>query len=767
MADGVPGESEDAAGPQDGQASYAGRGAFELLSDIAIACNEATSIEEAMQFAVDRVCSFIDWPVGHVYTVERETDELVSLGIWHLSDSNRFEAFKQASSDYRFARRVGLPGRVLASGRHEGIVDVQVDPNFPRAPAARQVGLRGALGFPVIAHRSCVAVFEFFSAETWIPDTGLLDLLAPIGVQVGRVVERNWAQHDLANLGRRMEVLLTSAGEGIYGVDRDGFTTFVNPSAAHMLGWQAQELIGRPIHAVVHGRGASDEHHPISECPLHPTAPGTEGARFAEDFFRRRDGSSLAVQYICSPIHEADGTNGAVVTFSDITERQRLEERLRYLADHDALTGLFNRRRFVAELERQVAYSARYPQPWAALMLDLDRFKYVNDTLGHHIGDELLRSVAGALRSRLRDTDVIARLGGDEFAVVLPKSEASQAELVAAELAEAIRRLAVSSGQTPVRVTASVGVTVQGERELTAAEVLVEADVAMYQAKAAGRDRHAVYSAEAEEVSGASGLSWADRIRRSLERDEFVLHAQPILDLASGSISQFELLLRMRGDREGELILPGEFLPPAERFGLIREIDRWVIRNAIALIADRRQLGREPQVLVAVNLSGSAVGDEDLHDLIRTELDAHGIPPSSLMFEITETAALAEMEEAKSFATRLALMGCRLALDDFGTGFGSFYYLKYLPLDYLKIDADFITGLVRSTVDQRIVTAIVEVARVLGIRTIAEFVTDAETMELLRTLRVDYAQGYFIGQPAPIAQVWGHGNDASPGHRRR
>ena len=454
-----------------------------------------------------------------------------------------------------------------------------------------------------------------------------------------------------------------------------------------------------------------------------------------------------------TPIRDGDEVTGAVITFNDITERKRFESQLRYLADHDPLTGLFNRRHFEAELGRQVTYANRRAPAGAALLLDLDNFKYVNDTLGHHAGDDLIRSIAGVLRGRLRETDVVARLGGDEFAVLLTDADAAKAEGVAADLAEAVRRNVITVGDRPVRVTASIGVAPLRRRELTATEVLIEADIAMYQAKEAGRDRCAVYAPEAaRRVGVAAGLTWVERIRRALDEDLFVLYAQPILNLASGRMSHVELLLRMRGE-DGEVVLPGAFLPPAERFGLIQEIDRWVVRQAIQLIADRRDHGQELETLVAINLSGRSVGDPGLPELIEHELATHGVAAASLVFEVTETAAIANMEEARRFADRLAKVGCSLALDDFGAGFGSFYYLKYLPLDYLKIDGDFVANLPRSPVDQRMVKAMVDVARGLGMKTIAEFVGDEPTLEMLQELGVDYAQGFHIGRPAPIEHL--------------
>jgi EAL domain-containing protein (putative c-di-GMP-specific phosphodiesterase class I) len=279
--------------------------------------------------------------------------------------------------------------------------------------------------------------------------------------------------------------------------------------------------------------------------------------------------------------------------------------------------------------------------------------------------------------------------------------------------------------------------------------VLVNADLAMYAAKTGGRDRVVIYTAsEARSARAMAKLTWSQRIQDALERDRFVLHLQPILELASGEVSHGELLLRMRGDR-GRLIAPGAFLPAAERFGLIHAIDRWVVHQAIRMIADS---GRDGVTALSINLSGeSVVGDAELLTVIERELESGGIDPSKLIFEITETAAIANMAEATKFAKGLTALGCSLALDDFGTGFGSFYYLKHLPVRYVKMDGEFIQNLPRSHIDEHMVRAIVAVAQGLGIKTVAESVADEETIRLLQQHGVDYAQGFHVGRPAPVA----------------
>ena len=468
------------------------------------------------------------------------------------------------------------------------------------------------------------------------------------------------------------------------------------------------------------------------------------GSSVEEKRYLRPDGSVVWVARSVTLVRDADGEPLHFLDqIQDVTERRRFERELRQLADHDPLTGLLNRRRFEQELDRHVAEVARYGPRGALLVLDLDHFKYVNDALGHHAGDELILSVAGLLSRRLRETDTMARLGGDEFAVLLPHADIAEARQVAEALVFTVREEAsVITGDRPRRVTTSVGIAPFTGAGLTGEQLLIEADLAMYEAKEAGRDRYAVVSHDTLSPGRVRGrASWLDRVRAALDDDRFVLHAQPIRDLRTGGeISQHELLLRMVGD-EGELIAPGVFLPLAERLGLAPEIDRWVASRAIELLAG------DPGGAVAleVNLFGPSLNDTALLHLIEAELRGNDIDPRRLIFEITETTAVSNIPLARRFAERLTGLGCRFALDDFGAGFGSFYYLKHLPFDYLKIDGEFVSGCLGNRTDQLVIEAVVRIARGLGKETVAEFVSDDGLERFVRTQGVDYAQGFHVG----------------------
>jgi diguanylate cyclase (GGDEF)-like protein/PAS domain S-box-containing protein len=433
---------------------------------------------------------------------------------------------------------------------------------------------------------------------------------------------------------------------------------------------------------------------------------------------------------------------------TDITERKAFESKLQFLADHDALTGLFNRRRFLEELTHELRLVERQREPGCVLMLDIDNFKYVNDSLGHQAGDSLIRSVAAILERRLRAGDTLSRLGGDEFAVLLHGTRSAHAVTVADGLLEAVReRVHLLSGE-PVHISASVGVA-ELEAGARAEGALAAADLAMYEAKRAGRDRLAVFSPDMH-VRAEEGRTWAEEIRSALDQDRFQLYCQPIVDLRTGVVAQHELLLRMRSQSD-EILAPSSFLPVAERFDLVQAIDRWVLGQAVRLIGERRR-GGSP-IRVSVNLSGRSMGDPALTSYIRKELGRGPAQADDLVLEVTETAATANMDHARSFAERIGRIGCRLALDDFGSGFGSFYYLKYLPVNYLKIDGEFVRKLGSGRIDQEVVRAIVSLAGSVGTRTIAEFVGDQPTLDLLSDYGVDYAQGFHVGAPRPVATI--------------
>ncbi|MBS1888340.1 MAG: EAL domain-containing protein [Actinobacteria bacterium] len=452
-----------------------------------------------------------------------------------------------------------------------------------------------------------------------------------------------------------------------------------------------------------------------------------------------------ALQAVLAKLEPADRQ----VVLDALAAAAKTETELRYLADHDPLTALLNRRAFRARLDTYVNFSARYGGRGAVMVIDVDGLKAVNDRLGHQQGDNLIRRVAATLRERVRSTDIVARLSGDEFAVLVPQSDVAGA----LQLGEDLRsEVAAAFAEDPELAGASisVGITMFGAESDGGSEaVLAAADDAMYRAKAEGRDRISLYETPVEATFDARRLTTSAIIRNALTQNRLSLATQPIASLADGAVERFELLLRMR-DEAGAILPASAFIGVAERSGMIQELDRWVVGQAFDLLAQREREGRP--VSLHVNLSGASLTDISVLEYIERRLDEDGVDPSRCTFEITQTARIEDLDTAASFADRLSEFGCEVAIDDYGAGFGPFEYLKRFPFDVIKIDGAFVRDLATSEADRLTVQAIVGIARGLGKTTIAEFVEDEETARLLREYGVDMAQGYHLGPPVGVEE---------------
>ena len=429
---------------------------------------------------------------------------------------------------------------------------------------------------------------------------------------------------------------------------------------------------------------------------------------------------------------------------------EKTEAELRYLADHDPLTGLLNRRRFRSELDQYVSFTGRYGGRGAVMVIDIDGLKEVNDRYGHQTGDTLIRRVSEILRERVRATDLVARLSGDEFAVLMPQTDTAGALQLGEDLRNQVAEgLAINSEIGAA--TISVGIAMFGSQDNVGAEaVLVAADQAMYQAKAEGRNRIMLFHAPDESEKAMRAQTTSARIRDALTQNRLRLATQPIRSLASGGIERYELLLRMTGE-SGELLPAASFIEAAERSGMVQELDRWVVARALELIAERERAGSP--VSLHMNISGASVTDLSVLEYIERRLDEGEADPARCTFEITQTARVEDFDTAAGFADRLTEFGCEVAIDDYGAGFGPFAYLKKVPFDVIKIDGTFIREMARNDADQLVVQAIVQIARGLGKQTIAEFVEDEDTTRMLREYGVDMAQGYHLGKPVDAAEL--------------
>ena len=544
----------------------------------------------------------------------------------------------------------------------------------------------------------------------------------------------------------RLETIMDNAAEGIVTFDTEGKIEGYNRAAGKLFGWSEQEILGMHIGSLLRPDSADtreqyQEHFMRTELAR---LIGREG----ELTGRHKDGSAFPLALKISRM-TLQGRGVYVALAADISERKAFIEDLKLMAEHDGLTGLHNRSYFLGELERVVERVRRTKEPCAVLYLDLDNFKYINDVHGHAAGDQLLIEVANTLRRRGRKSDLIARLGGDEFSVLLynipPERVFEVAESFRKSLADSIFR----QGMVTANVACSIGAAMITPQTESAVQVMSQADIASHMAKRLGRNRvHVFEVADAENAATmALDMGWTQRIKDAIANNRFALACQPIVNTRTRAIESYEVLIRMLDEKDA-LIMPAGFLPPAERFGLMVDIDKWVIAHAIDTLAwQRREL---PKLRYSINLSGQTLSDPGVCDLIQAKLAATGLDPAALTFEVTETVAIADMAVAAAFLARLKSLGCRTALDDFGSGMSSFAYLRDLPVDIIKIDGRFVKNLDTSLVDQAMVRAMNEIAHVLGKQTVAEFVENEESFRLLAEFGVDFGQGYHLGRPDVI-----------------
>jgi PAS domain S-box-containing protein len=614
------------------RALYENQEQLQLLEEIATSSNQASSVREAMKFTLDRVCAYTHWPIGHVYFAPNgNTGPMVSTNIWHHTDDDRFDQFRETTERTAFPPGTGLPGRVFASRQPAWITDVTDDTNFPRGPSARQAGLRAAFAFPVLSRNEVVAVLEFFSEYASEPQTAFLRIVSQIGTQLGRVVERV----------RAAEILL-----------HDAF--------------------------------------------------------------------------------------------------------------HDPLTALPNRALFLDRLERAIARAERHSDyKFAVLFIDIDRFKIVNDSLGHPAGDDLLIQVSKRILNSLRLQDVVARavtdstwkakddtlarLGGDEFTVLLDDiRDPSDGVRVAERIQNSFGEPFVICGQD-VFSTVSIGITVNSAHAI-AVDLLRDADTAMYRAKLHGGARCEVFDQAMHEHS-VNRLNLETNLRRALERKEFRVHYQPIIALKTGNISGFEALLRWQRS-EHALVSPAEFIGVAEETGLIVSIGKWVLRTACEQAHQwHLESPQEVPLTMSVNISARQFMQDDLVTQVEKILRETQVKPTAIKLEITESVTMGDAERTIKVVNELKKLGLGFSIDDFGTGYSSLSYLGRFPMDTLKIDRSFVSNLKSNPENREIIRTIVGLARNLGMDVVAEGTETLEEIRYLKTLDCEFAQGYFFSKP--------------------
>ncbi len=570
--------------------------------------------------------------------------------------------------------------------------------------------------------------------------------------------ERERADDELFIEKVKAQTTLESLGEGVITTDASGAITYLNPAAEKLTGWTFFSAHRRPLHEVFKVI-SSNTHVPI-DYPIYDCIDG--GNTIHHDFLltlARHDGKEFIIQDTATPIRDShDDIIGMVLVFHDFSKLHRMSERLAYQASHDDLTGLLNRREFEAQLSRALIEANDEATEHALCYIDLDQFKVVNDTCGHKAGDELLRQLTLQINKKIRKHDVFARLGGDEFGIILKDCSMNSAEKLATLIKDTTSAFRFTWQQHTFEIGASIGLVPIAHGHATTSDLMMTADSACYIAKDKGRNRIHIYEPTDKDIIQRSGdMLWLQTLNKSIESNRFVLFSQLIAPAneTQGLTRYHEILIRMKDGEKG-LIQPGLFIPAAERYQLMPAIDKWVIGNTFTTLAEAGLAGREVGLDTpgfSVNLSAQSLTDNTFLDYVIEQFETSGLNPGLITFEITETAAIANLARAIEVIEKLKQLGCSFSLDDFGSGLSSFAYLSNLPVDNIKIDGHFVCDIVNNPVSRSIVESIAQIGRVMGLKTIAEFVENDAILQEAKDCGIDFVQGYGIERPRPLQEV--------------
>ncbi|MDH5856826.1 EAL domain-containing protein [Lampropedia aestuarii] len=566
------------------------------------------------------------------------------------------------------------------------------------------------------------------------------------------IMQRERVQRALNNERKQAKVTLAAIGDGVVTTDAAERVLYMNHAAERILALPEAQAQGRPLHEVLRF-----ESRPNGACTAYESEADTAHQDPSRQIrqIQRHDGQVISVRTVTTNRSGFEGdVDGKVVVLHDATQEQSFLEQVSWHANHDSLTYLMNRRAFERRLQQVLSQPRQVGAEGVLLYIDIDQFKLVNDTCGHQAGDFILREICAILQSKVSRDQALARLGGDEFGILLLNHSLQAGMAIAEQLRYAVRETRFRWQERELSTGLSIGMVLLSNEFDTMEEVMRLADMACYQAKDDGRNRVCLYEPHNDEFSRLHNeMDWIRRLRNALDTHRFELHAQPLLDLQNGPNTSagvhIELLLRLRDER-GNLVPPGTFIPAAELYGLMPEIDRWVIRHAFKHLRNTPRIQGQLIGLCAINLSATSIGDPELLEYIHEQFSVSRIDPALICFEVTETSAITKLAQAQSLITSLRQIGCRFALDDFGAGMSSFRYLKHLPVDILKIDGSLIVSMLEDPASLAMVEMINHLAHMMEIQTVAEFAENSAIIDQLRTIGVNYAQGYGVSQPLPF-----------------
>ena len=706
---------------------------------LAEAADEGAAYREILQ----GLCEDLGWDVGQLWIRDGDGEALRLRDSWHAS-SPEVANSEKADVEARAFAGVDLPGRVLACGAPLWVVDIGTDSDQAPSAAAVAVGLHGAFGFPILNAAKSTGVVNFYSHEILQPDKRILTIVADIGSQIGQFIERKRVEGALQESARLIRGVLDNVADGIITTDEHGLIEFFNRAAQRLFGYALAEVLGQDAKMLMAQPYRDDFVSHLSNY-LRPGKGPTLISGSRELWGQRKDGSAFPIEFRASEML-LGGERRFVGIMHDISEQRAQKDALEYQTLHDPLTGLPNRTLFNDRLRQAIAIARRERKPLVLLIMDMDRFKDVNDTLGHHIGDLLLQQVALRLAATLRQSDTVARLGGDEFAV-LPAggTDLAGGSQAARKILHALEEPFLVDGRN-IDVGASIGIALCPEHGEEADSLMRHADVAMYVAKRTKRGS-AVYAPQHDENTAAH-LALIGELRHALGHEELLLHYQPTVALASGMTIGVEALLRWRHPARG-LMPPAQFVPAAEETELVQPLTRWVLNQGLGQL--RRWADAGVDIDLSVNLSAWNLRDPDFPDMVSDLLESLGIEPARLKLEITESSIMAH--SAIETVTRLSALGVGLSIDDFGTGYSSLAYLKRLPVNEIKIDKSFIIGMTEDSASASIVRPIIDLGHNMGLQVVAEGVENRETWDRLKTLGCDLAQGHYMSPPLPAADL--------------
>jgi diguanylate cyclase (GGDEF)-like protein/PAS domain S-box-containing protein len=710
-----------------------------MHQDLSRILGESGSFSEAVNRFIQTVCERFGWDFGEVWMVDNLKDVMVWHSCWG-NDSARFAAFEELSRKINFAKGEGMPGLIWAEEKPTWIEDVTKHARFARRYAAAAIGLHSAFGFPLFVGNVVVGSMAFFSQRIQPPENGMIALFDSVGIQLGNYYQRKKVEQQL----QIWDGLFRNSGEAMFVTDAAPKILAVNDACTRMTGYQQEEIIGKSpavLQSSRHDRLFYEEFW---------AALNTAGTWQGEIWDRRKDGSEYPIGLTITRIkNEQSETTHYIATFADISERKAAEERIRYLVHHDALTGLPNRTLLTEQLDRFLLRARRQNRQVIVLSIDIDRFKVVNDSLGHTMGDMLLQQLAQRLQDCMGDEGVLSRPGGDEFVVVLPNVAEIAAIIPQVErIVEGLRQT-LYIGEMEFNLTASIGISVFPGDGRDRDTLIKNADVAMNYAKETGRNQYLFFTAELNAMV-SERLRIETLLRKALERKELLLHFQPQVDLRTNRVIGIEALVRWNQPEEG-MIPPNRFIPMAEESGLIVPLGDWILVEACRQWQKLAKAGLPP-VTMAVNISAVQFYEATFLEKISRRVKRYGME-AFLEIEVTEGIMMRNVPATLDIMHKLKAIGCKLSIDDFGTGYSSLGYLSRFPLDKLKIDQSFVRAMLASQTNMAIVDTIIRLAGNLNLRVIAEGVETAAELNALRARHCDEVQGYHLARPMPMDEL--------------